>query len=51
MTRQKPSHRRKLRLMRAESKRAQAEAAYRATKSHVWLARLRDLTTKCLRLA
>lgn len=49
MRRQKPSQRRAL--ARWEKRRAAAEQAYKRTKSHVWLTRLRDLTTKCLRLA
>jgi hypothetical protein len=40
------------RLLRAtERKRAEAEQAYKATRKQVWLARMRDLTTECLRLA
>lgn len=35
---------------RVEKARAKAEAAYKKTKSHVWYARLRDLTTKALAL-
>lgn len=42
---------RRRQLARVEKARAAAEAAYRKTKSHVWLARLRDLTTKALALA
>ena len=38
-------------LASAEKRRERAEQAYRATRSHVWLARLRDLTTKCLKLS
>lgn len=50
MTAQQKSRRRQA-LSRVEKQRAKAEAAYKATKSHVWYARLRDLTTKCLALA
>jgi hypothetical protein len=40
------------RLLRAtERKRAEAEQAYKATRKQVWLARMRDLTTKCLELS
>lgn len=42
---------RRRRLARTEKQRAKAEAAYVKTRSYVWLARLRDLTTKCLALA
>ena len=38
-------------LAKLERKRAEAERAYRATRSNVWLQRLRDLTTACLRAA
>jgi hypothetical protein len=44
-------NRRAQKLSRIEKQRARAEAAYKKTKSHVWYARLRDLTTKALSLA
>lgn len=44
-------NRRAQKLSRVEKQRARAEAAYKKTKSFVWLCRLRDLTTKCLALA
>ena len=42
---------RRAKLDRVEKARAKAEAAYRKTKSYVWLCRLRDLTTKALALS
>ena len=38
-------------LARLEKRRAEAERAYKATKSARWLYRLRELTTACLRAA
>lgn len=42
---------RRRQLARVEKARAAAEAAYKKTRSYIWLARLRDLTTKALALA
>ena len=47
--RQTLKHRRAL--ARLEKQRAEAERAYKATKSARWLYRLRELTTQCLRAA
>ena len=38
-------------LKRLEAKAEAAQAAYNRTKSSVWLARLKDLRTACLRAA
>lgn len=38
-------------LAKLERRRAIAEQAYKRTRSNVWLQRLRDLTTACLRAA
>jgi hypothetical protein len=51
MTIREKDRRRRQALTRIEKQRARAEAAYKATKSHVWYARMKDLTTKCLALA
>jgi hypothetical protein len=51
MTIREKDRRRRQALTRVEKQRARAEAAYKKTRSYVWLCRLRDLTTKCLALA
>lgn len=51
MTVRERDRRRRQRLARTERARAKAEAAYKKTRSYVWLCRLRDLTTKACALA